>query len=106
MGERLLETDPLTGQKTFFSFDDETEAITLRTAFDVESLIDTNKRIQNIEPDHFRGDVHRVASIPLNVYFDLKRQGIIGNTPEHWKKTRAWLNNSDNLAFRTKLGKV
>jgi len=43
-----------------------------------------------------------VASIPLNLYYDLKRQGIVDD-PARFKK---WLNDSDNRFFRTRGGRV
>jgi len=44
----------------------------------------------------------RVASIPLNVYYDLKRRGI-ADDPKAMKK---WLNDPDNRVFRTREGTV
>lgn len=102
MSERLWEIDPLTGMKTFFSFDDDTEEFTLRSEHDVTGILEDNRRQQNNEPDRFKGDVHRVASIPLALYFDLKKQGIVGDQ----KRLKAWLNDSENQFFRTKLGRV
>lgn len=110
MSERPFETDHLTGQRTFFSFDNERDEFTIRTEHDVTGLIEDNKRQQNLEPNErgakFKGDMHRVASIPLTIYCELKAQGIIGPTPEHARKLKAWLNDPDNRLFRTKLGRV
>jgi hypothetical protein len=41
-----------------------------------------------------------VASIPLSVYYELKRQGIADDP----KALRKWLNQSENQAFRTREG--
>jgi hypothetical protein len=46
--------------------------------------------------------MHKVASIPMNVYFDLKEKGILDD-PAALKR---WLNDSDNRFFRTKAGRV
>jgi len=43
-----------------------------------------------------------VASIPLSIYYDLKRQGIVDD-PVRLKR---WLNDSDNKYFRTRGGVV
>ena len=48
------------------------------------------------------GEGQRVASIPAVIWEDLIRRGIAGDK----KKLKAWLNDPDNRAFRTRLGKV
>ena len=45
-------------------------------------------------------DLNKVASIPLSVYYDLKRRGI-ADDPVALKK---WMNDSDNQVFRTRQG--
>jgi hypothetical protein len=46
------------------------------------------------------GEHAKVASIPLSVYYELKRQGIADDP----KALRKWLNQSENRAFRTREG--
>jgi hypothetical protein len=48
------------------------------------------------------GDMSRVASIPLSVYYDLKRRGIADDPVA----LRKWLNDGDNRVFRTREGTV
>lgn len=100
--ERLFDEDPLTGTKRWFRWDDEKQAFTIRTEQNVDGLVDANKRSFNDSSKQFKGDMHRVASIPMNVYMDLKAQGILDDQ----KRLKAWLNDPDNRYFRTKPGRV
>ena len=68
---------------------------------DVTSIANVNKRsYADIDSKAKYGDLARVASIPLSVYYDLKRRGI-ADDPAALKK---WLNDPDNRAFRTRGG--
>lgn len=102
MSERLLNRDPLSGIDRYFSYDEENDQYTIRTSQKVDDLIDANKADANAASSGWSGDMHKVASIPLNVYYDLKRQGIVDD-PKRFKK---WLNDPDNRYFRTKAGRV
>lgn len=104
---RVLDVDPMTGLRRIFHYDDDTGDFTIQTEHDVEGLIEQNKAEASNVGDGWKGDMHKVASIPLSVYFALKAQGIIDprNDPEY-KKLRAWLNDSDNRFFRTRGGRV
>ena len=108
MGERLLDFDPLTGVRQFIDTDEMTGVSTIRTEQDVSEIVALNK-LQQAEFSSGRdawgdGFDHRtkVASIPLGIYMDLKRQGILRD-PVAFKR---WLNNADNFAFRTRPGVV
>lgn len=110
MTKILFDRDPLTGVTEWFEYDDSNDTFTIQTEQDVAPLVENNKFLQS----HFnRGDDawgdgfdHRtkVASIPLNVYFDLKKRfGDMRQNPRAWKR---WLNDPDNAAFRTRPGRV
>jgi hypothetical protein len=71
----------------------------IETQQDVTAIAEANKRQYNDTPDRYR-DVNKVASIPLNVYYDLKRRGIADDP----KKFKQWLNDRDNRVFRTRAG--
>ena len=66
---------------------------------DSTKIIEANKRSYNDVTGKF-GNHAKVASIPLSVYYELKKQGI-ADDPTALKK---WLNQSDNQAFRTRSG--
>lgn len=91
---RLWHTDPLTGD------------VTLETQQHAGAILEENKAMYNHD-DHsgkkFKGEnMHRVASIPLSLYFELSEKGIL----EDQKKMKAWLNDRDNMYFRTKAGRI
>jgi len=71
---------------------------------DVEDVAESNKQSFNQvdERANWQGDMHKVASIPMAIFYDLKRKGILDD-PAAMKK---WLNDSDNRVFRTRPGTV
>ena len=109
MFTRLFDHDPITGTKTFFHHDQSSDIITMETQSDVSELIEINKIARNARDEraNWKGDLHHVASIPMEVYFDLKAKGIINkNEDPEFKRLRAWLNDADNRAFRSRPGRV
>jgi hypothetical protein len=101
MGQkRLFGRDPLTGITQYWHVKDNGEYV-IETQQDVSAIAEANKRQYNDTPDR-HGDVNKVASIPLNVYYDLKRRGI-ADDPVAFKK---WLNDRDNQVFRTRAGRL
>jgi hypothetical protein len=113
--ERHFNTDPLTGARTYFSYEEgareSDDIFVLRTEVDVEPLIEANKYEYNLG-DHsgpkFPGEMHRVASIPNVVLAELEKQGICTTAGKvlDMKKFKAWLNDSENRFFRTSSGRV
>jgi hypothetical protein len=83
------------------------DAGNISRAQDVTAIIEANKHEQM--QDKFRGfrkapTFRRVASIPVAVFDIAKAQGIdLLNDPAALKK---WLNDPDNMAFRTTLERV
>jgi hypothetical protein len=102
MHEREFDKDPLTGAIETFSYDDVNDTFTIARAEDIEPLMEMNKYISNETPGNWRGDVHRVASIPATVVQELRQKGILNN-PE---RLRVWLNDPENRVFRTRPGQV
>lgn len=107
MSERLLDFDPLTGIRQFIDTDEMTGVSTIRTEQDVSEIIESNKihQRQFSKGSDRWGDGYdhrtKVASIPLSIWTKLKQE--IGNDPV---ALRRWLNNPDNMAFRTRPGVV
>ncbi len=106
-GKRLFDHDPETGITEWFHWNDDDDSFTIQTTQDVEPLIEANRATFN-KFDTGRdawgdgiGGRTRVASIPLNIYFDLKQR--FGRDQDAWKK---WLNNPSNAAFRTRPGTI
>lgn len=103
MHTRLFDTDPLTGSTTLYHYDPADKSFSFETVEDVEPLIDHNRRQHNDATDaHWKGDMHKVASLPLSIWFKLKKEGILDDK----KAFRRWLNDSANSAFRVRSGRV
>jgi len=101
-GRRLFSTNPHLGTTTYFHYNDADDSATFETLTEVDSFIDENKREFNDADTGWRGDMHKVASIPMTLYMDLQKQGIL----EDPKRLKAWLNDPENRYFRTKSGRV
>lgn len=104
---RLFDHDPLTGITEWYHYDPDTEGFTIQTQQDVEYLIDVNKALSNDAPTRF-GELTRVASIPATIVMRLAQEGILtmAGAILDEPRFRAWLNDRDNQAFRTRTGKV
>jgi len=97
---RLFDYDELTGIAKYWHVTDKGEYV-VETRQDATAIAKQNKRQYN-DNDGRWGDMQRVASIPLSVYYDLKRKGI-ADDPKAMKK---WMNDPDNRVFRTRSGTV
>lgn len=75
----------------------------VRTDYDIEDTIEANKAMRNEASSKWAGDWHKVASIPLGVYYDKLHEAVAQDDMGHVSR---FLNDSDNRAFRTKGGKV
>lgn len=96
--KRLFSRDPATGITKYWHVKGNGEYV-VETQQDVSAIANANKRQYNDTPNK-HGDMNKVASIPLSVYYQLKREGI-ADDPIAFKK---WLNDGDNKVFRTRAG--
>ncbi len=98
MISKIFKKDPETQTETWHHYDPDTDKVTLEVRQVVDHIAESNEAERNSYSsfDKF-GEMRKVASIPLNVYYDLKRKGIIDD-PAEFKK---WLNSSENKIFRT-----
>ncbi len=76
---------------------------TYRTDYAVDDTIEANKAIQSDAEKGWKGDWHKIASVPLGVYYDKLHEAVMQDDMAHVSK---FLNDIDNRAFRTKLGRV
>lgn len=76
---------------------------TFRTDYAVDPTIEANQAARNMADSSWKGDYHRIASIPLNVYWDQFHEATMQDDHKFMSK---WLNDSDNRAWRTKDGRV
>jgi hypothetical protein len=108
MEERHFDVDPLTGAVETFYFDHTDDTFTIERREDVEPIIEVAKALYNDAPSDWKGDWHRVASIPLTLLPDLEKKGIMtaGGRIIDDKKLKQWLNDSSNRYFRTRPGRI
>lgn len=101
---RLFDRNEETGITRVWHYDDTTEESHIETISDVTELIEDNKaRFNSVdERAPYKNEFHRVASIPMNLYYKLKAEGILGDQ----KAMKKWLNNPDNRLFRVRPGVV
>lgn len=93
--------DPVLGIKRTFHWDDTTDEFLIQTEQETTDIVEANKAAYNDAPDRW-GEWTRVASIPVSLYFDLKKKGIADNE----EAMKRWLNDGDNRFFRTRPGNV
>mgnify|MGYP005995709547 CR=1 FL=1 len=96
--KRLFSKDPVTGITKYWHVKGNGEYV-VETQQDVSAITEANKRQYN-EASGKYGEMNKVASIPISVYYELKRKGI-ADDPKAFKK---WLNDRDNKVFRTRAG--
>ena len=97
MQKRIFDTDPLTGITRYWHVKDNGEYV-IETVQKVD-VDEANTRARNATDKRTKwGEMARVASIPLSVYYELKRQGIVDDQ----KAFKKWLNDPDNRVFRTR----
>ena len=102
MAKRLFSHDPVTGLTRWWRHNPLDDTAYIETVQDVTDTLDANKAQYNDAERGWKGDMHKIADIPMPVYFDLKQRGILDDQ----ERMAAWLNDPDNLHFRTKPGKV
>ena len=102
---RVLDSDPATGITQWFHCDDVTGDFGLETQQDVTALIESTKGAFNPvgEREPWAGDLHRIASIPMSIYYELAK---ISNNFKDERVICKWLNDKDNRVFRTRPGRV
>ena len=74
MQKRLFDRDPELGITKYWHVKDNGEFV-VETVQDMTGIAEYNKRAYNNTDKKWK-DVNKVASIPLSVYYDLKRRGI------------------------------
>ena len=104
MYSKLFDIDPVTGVKKMWHYDGDKDEAIIETVVDATDVIEENKAAFNQidEKAGWKGDMHKVASIPMALFYDLKKQGIIDDQA----RLKAWLNDPDNRFFRTRPGRV
>ncbi|MEO1140741.1 MAG: hypothetical protein AAFW66_00105 [Pseudomonadota bacterium] len=102
-GFALFDWDKATGRTVWYK-ENADGTTTWRTDYPVENIIKQNAEQRVIAGDSWKGEMHQIASIPLNIAHDGALGEAIKEQDQKW--INRWLNDSDNRAFRTKEGNV
>lgn len=108
MEARPFSINPLTGAVSTFYYDHATDQAHIHTEVDLAPFIDITKAIYNDARGDWKGDLHHVAAIPMELLVELQKKGIATTGGRILDKAamKAWLNDPDNRAFRVKPGRV
>lgn len=100
----LHDYDPVTGRSVWALFDGEKTVFRIDTP--VQATIDDNTHARNGASTGWRGDWHRVASVPMQLLYD-ENVGLNKAIQQGDDKYLSrWLNDGDNRAWRVKDGRV
>jgi len=99
---KIIDHDPVTGISHVFYYDNETDEATITAEQNVDDVVEENKQLYNDAPTNWNDDWNRVAQIPMVVYWDLKRKGILDDQVA----LKRWLNDPENRFFRTRPGTI
>jgi hypothetical protein len=104
MEKRIFNEDKDQGITRYWHYNDETDEATIQTQQDVTDIIEENKQEFNMVDERagWKGEFHRVASIPMSIYSQLKAEGKLDDQ-DYMKR---WLNSDENRFFRVRPGKV
>jgi hypothetical protein len=108
METRHFDYDPFAQATETFYFDHTDDTFIIDRVVDVEPVMEFNKALANATPDRWQGDWHHVAKIPDVVMANLAKQGIVTAAGRilDLPKFKAWLNDRENQAWRTRPGRV
>ena len=101
--ERLLDYDPLSGAKQWFSYDDENGGtMRIRYEEDITAVVEANKEAQKTGFDK-RNDVWHAANIPNTIIMKWKLEhGVELWNPDHKDGVKRLLNSDDYRYLRVK----
>lgn len=98
----LFDYDYATGRSVWRYFDG--QQTIFRTDYPVHQLVEQNQLERHEATADWKGDWHKIGSVPLNMAYD---SGLVDAiTQQDDKFVSRFLNDSDNRAWRTKEGRV
>jgi hypothetical protein len=98
---RLLDVDPLTGTHHYVDYDETEDVFRFQQEVEAEPVTEHNGALYNDAPSRW-GDMQKVASIPMPLWWLLKTTGILDDR----KALEKWLNDPEHRKFRTRPGRV
>lgn len=105
---RPLDYDAAANTVETFHFDPDEDRLVVEVTQDISPILEENKTFMCDAADGWKGDMHRVASIPHSMLPDLEKRGIMdqGGRILDMKALKRFLNDRDNLWLRTRPGYV
>lgn len=101
--KKIFDTDKDAGITRTWHYDDATDMATIQTQQDVTDVIEENKNdFAQVDERAKWGELTKVASIPLSLYYQLKSEGKLDDQAY----MKRWLNDPENRYFRTRPGEV
>ena len=105
MDSRILGHDPMTGVPALFHSAAKADPFPIENRQEL-ILDDLNvaeyNDVSTKSTTQWKGNMHRVASIPMVIYADMVKTGMIHDQ----KALKKWLSDPDNRVFRTKPGSL
>lgn len=98
---KKLDYDPVLKRMTWFYHDDDDAKIKIVEEWDINDILEDNKAMYAATDERagWKGDMHRIGSIPLSIWQDVYKKTGGGKDRKAVKK---WVNDSDNRAFLTR----
>lgn len=90
-------------KRTVWVRDNSDGSRTFRTDYDVSDTLEANADMRSNATAGWAGDWHKVASIPVGIYFERLAEASRQKDSAYLRK---FLNDSDMSKFRTKEGRV
>lgn len=83
--ERLWDYDPITGERTYWLYDDAADTVTLRRVVDVAPVLERNQALHAMTDENARwGEWSHVASIPNIVLEQWIEDGVLAADGRNW----------------------
>jgi hypothetical protein len=101
---KLFDYDFQTGRSVWVM--DDGEKTVFRTDYPIDATVAENAHVRKEAGKAWKGDWHRVASVPFNLLHDPNTGLNKALETGDGKYVSRWLNDSQNRAWRTKEGRV
>jgi len=105
------ETNPITGAREDYFWDENEQKLTVRKRHEIGSILEGNKAQANRTIDQRFGKemLHKVADIPMAIVVKWKQElgvDVFSNDPWHKKRVRQLLNDPENRFLKTTVRKI
>lgn len=98
---RFFDHNPETGMTEIFHYDN--GRVWMETVMDAQPVFDDNQREYNSVDERAKwGEFTKVASVPMHLFTEMRRSGVLKDP----KAIAKFLNDRDNLKFRTRPGRL